>query len=108
MNKKNLIKRVGIASTALTLGMSKIVFADPLAALSAAKSNLENQIKPIVNTVVVPVIDLILVALLVVVIAKTVAEYRKGREIELAWIVLIIAGIILVSTFPVWGWQIIT
>lgn len=107
MKRKNLVKKIGIVVTTLTLGATKIVFADPVTALSTAKTNLENQIKPIINTVVVPILDLVLVAVLVVVIAKTVMEYKKGREIELAGIVLLVAGIILVSTFPTWGWQLI-
>lgn len=107
MKKNSLLKKVGTGVSFIVLSAAQKVYADPKSALSTAKGNLEGQIKPIVNTVVVPVLDMVLVALAIILIAKAVIEYRKGREIELAGIVLVIAGIILVSTFPTWGWQLI-
>lgn len=83
------------------------VFADPSTGLVAAKDNVVNQVKPIVNTVVVPILLALLVGGLVIAIVYAVYNYRKGRDIELGWIIALVIGIVLVSTFPTWGWQLI-
>ena len=83
------------------------VFADPSTGLVAAKDNVIAQVKPIVNTVVVPILLVLLVGGLVVAIVYAVYNYRKGRDIELGWIIALVIGIVLVSTFPTWGWQLI-
>lgn len=105
---KNFSKKVIPLSIAFCSLIQTKVFADPQSALTAAKSNLVDQIKPIVNTVVVPVIATVLVAVALILIAKAVIEYRKGRDVEIGAIVLVIAGIILVTTFPTWGWLLIS
>lgn len=106
-NLKNKIATLGVTTGTFLIAGGQRVSADPQSALSSAKGQLDSQMRPIVNTVVVPVIDVLLVAVLVVAIAKAVMSYRHGRDVELGWIVLLIAGVILVSTFPVWGWQMI-
>lgn len=110
MKIKNLLKKLPVitagAGAFITAG-TQFAYADANGALNQAKDNVINQIKPIVNTVVVPVIDVVLVAILCVLIAKAVASYKRGVEIELLGIVLMVAGITLVTTFPVWGWALI-
>lgn len=110
MKIKNLLKKLPVvtagAGAFITSGV-QYAYADPQGALSQAKDNVINQAKPIVNNVVVPVIDVVLVAILAVLIAKAVASYRRGVEIELMGIVLLIAGITLITTFPIWGWALI-
>lgn len=111
MKIENLLKKLpvvtaGAVGTIITAG-TQFAYADPNGALNQAKDNVINQIKPIVNTVVVPIIDVVLVAVLCVLIAKAVSSYKRGVEIELLGIVLMVAGITLITTFPIWGWALI-
>jgi glycerol uptake facilitator-like aquaporin len=103
--KRFALINIGIGAFLCT-GAEK-VFADPNSALTSAKGQLDNQIKPIVNNVIVPVIATFLVVILVVSIARAVMAYRRGVDVELLGIVLLIVGIILVTTFPTWGWAMI-
>ena len=105
---QNFVRKVMPMSLVFCSLLQTRVLADPQSALTTAKGNLVNQIKPIVNTVVVPVIATVLVAVALILIAKAVIEYRKGRDVEIGAIVLVIAGIILVTTFPTWGWMLIS
>lgn len=82
--------------------------ADPQSGITAAKDNVINEIKPIVNNAVVPVIALLLASGLLFAITHAVYNYRKGRDIELGWIIALVIGLILVITFPTWGWQLIS
>jgi len=76
-------------------------------ALDEAKTKILNDIKPVVENVIIPVIDTFLVMFLVFSIAKTVIAYKKHSEVDLTSIIVIIVGIILVSTFSTWGWKLI-
>ncbi len=115
MKLKEIVKK--LRNKAIIIGASIVtflevsvhpVFADVNGGLNSAKNDVINQAKPVVNTVVVPIVDVILVGLLVFAIVKAVSSYRKAQDVELGWIILILAGIILVSTFPVWGWSLIS
>jgi len=107
--KKKLSKIVIIgASTCLfMLSVSQKVFADPNSALMNAKSQLEGQARPIVNNVIVPICAIILVVITLIAIVKSTIGYRRGSGVDLTHIVILIAGIILVMTFPSWGWSLI-
>jgi len=107
--KKVLSKlKLIVASTSLmVLSASQKVFADPNTALTSAKTQLEGQAKPIVNNVIVPICAVILVVITLVAIVKSVVEYRRGSGVDLGHIVILIVGIILVITFPSWGWSLI-
>lgn len=110
MKSKNLSRRTTLVLGLLLIIMAfefQFVYADPLGALTQAKDNVINQIKPIVNTVIVPIIDVVLVAFLVLKISKAVALYKQGQEVHLLGIALLIAGVTLVTTFPIWGWALI-
>lgn len=104
---KKKIAAIGVTLTSFVLLGTQKVFADPQSALVQAKGNVDGQVRPIVNNVIVPVIDLVLVVLLVMAIVKAVASYRHGREIELSWILIIAVAVTLVTTFPAWGWAMI-
>lgn len=104
--KKKIIVVIGAAATMLQM-LVVPVFADVLSGLNAAKNNVVNQIKPTVNTVVVPILLILLVAGLLFAIVYAVYSYRKNRDVELGWIIGLIIGITLVATFPTWGWQLI-
>lgn len=110
MRKNKILKKTGVITTGITtfLLTNKIhVFADPSSALTSAKNQLNSQIIPIVNNVVVPIISSLLVVILLVCIARAVLSYRRGGEVELLGILALIAGIVLVVTFPSWGWAMI-
>ena len=47
------------------------------------------------------------VVITLVAIVKAVIEYRRGAGVDLGHIVILIVGIILVITFPNWGWGLI-
>ncbi|MCB2295888.1 DUF3852 domain-containing protein [Clostridium algoriphilum] len=107
---KKKLSRFGVfgASTSLIVAsISQNVFADPNSALLNAKSQLEGQATPIVNNVIVPICAVILVIITLVAIVKSVVEYRRGSGVDLGHIVVLIVGIILVITFPNWGWALI-
>lgn len=84
-----------------------MVLGSASSALENAKTTLVEQIQPIVNDVVVPLSVLGLVILLIIGIAKSVSAYREGEGVKFAWPLLVVCGIVLISTFPMWGWQII-
>jgi len=108
MNKKiSKVGKIGASTSLIILSVTQKVFADPNSALTSAKTSLDGQARPIVNNVVVPVCLIILVLITLVAIVKAVVEYRRGAGVDLAHIVILIAGIILVITFPNWGWALI-
>ncbi len=106
--KKKLFK-IGMigASTSLMVLSTQKVFADPNSALLNAKTQLQGQATPIVNNVIVPICAVMLVIITLVAIVKSVVEYRRGAGVDLGHIVILIVGIILVITFPSWGWGLI-
>jgi len=108
MTKKlSKIGIIGAITGSFMLSVSQKVFADPNSALLSAKTQLEGQARPIVNNVIVPICAIILVVITLVAIVKATIGYRRGSGVDLAHIVILIAGIILVMTFPSWGWALI-
>lgn len=106
----NLVKHISIVigTAAIMLQILVIpVLADTNSGLNTAKDNVINQLKPIINTVVVPILLVLLGGGLLFAIVHAVYSYRKGRDVELGWIIGLIIGITLVATFPTWGWQLI-
>lgn len=107
--KKGLskLKILGLSTSLIILSATQKVFADPNTALTSAKTELQGQATPIVNNVIVPICAVILVVITLVAIVKSVVEYRRGSGVDLGHIVILIVGIILVITFPSWGWSLI-
>ena len=107
--KKNILKNIGTALTLISISSISAItaYADPLGGLTSAKSSLDSQVKPIVNTIVIPIVATVLLIVLILAIARSVVSYRKGYEIELGHIILLVIGSILVTTFPTWGWAMI-
>ena len=107
--RKKLFKigMIGASTSLMVLAATQKVFADPNTALTSAKTQLEGQAKPIVNNVIVPICAVILVVITLVAIVKSVVEYRRGSGVDLGHVVILIVGIILVITFPSWGWSLI-
>jgi hypothetical protein len=76
-------------------------------ALDEAKTKILNDIKPVVENVIIPVIDTFLVMFLVISIAKAAIAYKRHSEVDLTSIIIIVVGIILISTFKTWGWSLV-
>ena len=64
------------------------------------------QIKTVVNTVVFPALDLILVTAFFVKAGTTNYEYRKHGQIEWTGLILLFAGLVLTLTAPLYIWTI--
>ena len=65
------------------------------------------QIKTVVNNVVFPALDMILVVLLFVKIASAYLDYRKHGQMEWAPIAILFAGLIFSLTAPQFIWTIL-
>ena len=65
------------------------------------------QIKTVVNGVVFPALDMILVVLLFVKIASAYMDYRKHGQMEWAPIAILFAGLIFSLTTPTYIWTIL-
>lgn len=106
LNYKNKI-HAAVGVFFMLIFKSFTVFADVNGGLQSAENNVVGQLKPAINGTVVPILLVLLVGGLVVAIVHAVYSYRKGRDIELGWIIALSIGITLVATFPTWGWQLI-
>jgi len=96
-----------LLSIVCTFSFYTVVFADVKGGLTSAKTEIVDQVKPVVNDVVVPVLAVLLVACLIFAITRAVIDYKKHHEVEFGWIILLVIGIILVTTFSTWGWKLI-
>lgn len=65
------------------------------------------QIKTIVNNVVFPVIDVILVILLFVKVATAYMDYRKHGRLEWSPIAIIFAGLLFILSAPSFIWSVV-
>lgn len=90
--------------------MFKMLPLDALSGLQSAKDQTMNFVKPAVNTVVVPILDVGAVGFLLFFIFGCVNRHRNGEEYKDKVIGIIICAvvIVLVSTFPIWGWQMVS
>ena len=65
------------------------------------------QIKTVVNSVVFPALDMILVVLLFVKIASAYMDYRKHGQFEWAGPAILFACLVFTLTAPMYVWQIL-
>ena len=106
-------KLVTIAGTFFT--MAVLMTAPALAAPTGDVSGVieqtwqsaAQQIKTVVNSVVFPALDMILVVLLFVKIASAYMDYRKHGQMEWAPIAILFAGLIFSLTAPTYIWTIL-
>ena len=80
---------------------------DVATAVTNASTTAKEQAKTIVNNVVFPVMDVILVVLLFVKIAGVYLEYRKHGQLEWTPITIIFGGLLFSLTAPLYLWSII-
>ena len=73
-------------------------------ALETVKGNIMGQMHSVIDIVVVPLIGVIMLVLLLVSIAKSVSAYHRNEEIQYAWPLFLVCGLIAVVSFPTWGW----
>ena len=81
--------------------------ADVSGAISSTWTTAKLQIQNVVNTVVFPVIDVILSVLLFVKIGTAYLEYRKHGQLEWTPIAIIFGGLLFSLTAPMYVWTII-
>ncbi|MDE5769304.1 MAG: DUF3852 domain-containing protein [Oscillospiraceae bacterium] len=80
---------------------------DIASAVSGTWTTAREQVESIVNTVVFPVLDVILAILLFVKIGALYLDYRKHGQIEWTPIAIIFGGLLFTLTAPMYIWTII-
>jgi len=100
-----------LCALALMLTMAVPAFAAPTGDVSGVIEqtwqSAAQQIKTVVNSVVFPALDMILVILLFVKIASAYMDYRKHGQMEWAPIAILFAGLIFSLTAPTYIWTIL-
>lgn len=80
---------------------------DVASAITSTWTSARAQIQTIVNNVVFPVLDVILVVLLFVKISGLYLEYRKHGQLEWTPIAIIFGGLLFSLTAPLYIWNVI-
>ena len=100
-----------LCALALMLTMTVPAFAAPTGDVSGVIEqtwqSAAQQIKTVVNSVVFPALDMILVILLFVKIASAYMDYRKHGQMEWAPVAILFAGLIFSLTAPTYIWTIL-
>lgn len=100
-----------LCALALMLTMAVPAFAAPTGDVSGVIEqtwqSAAQQIKTVVNSVVFPALDMILVILLFVKIASAYMDYRKHGQMEWAPVAILFAGLIFSLTAPTYIWTIL-
>jgi len=100
-----------LCALALMLAMTVPAFAAPTGDVSGVIEqtwqSAAQQIKTVVNSVVFPALDMILVILLFVKIGSAYMDYRKHGQMEWAPIAILFAGLIFSLTAPTYIWGIL-
>ena len=113
MNKltkiKNKVIATVISSMAVANMMAMTAYADGdvSGAIQSTWNDAKSQIKSIVNNVVFPVIDVVLVILLFVKIGLAYMDYRKHGQFEWAPPAILLATLIFSLTCPLYIWNIL-
>ena len=106
MKKKICIQ--GAVVALMTALMTVPALAAPTGDVSGVTwQSAATQIKTVVNSVVFPALDMILVVLLFVKIASAYMDYRKHGQMEWAPIAILFAGLIFSLTAPTYIWTIL-
>lgn len=82
---------------------------DVLSGLTDAKQKSINFAKPAINTIAVPILDIVAVGFLLFFIAGAIRKYRDGQGYtsHIISIIVTLFIIVLISTFPIWGWKMV-
>ncbi|MBR5513896.1 MAG: DUF3852 domain-containing protein [Ruminococcus sp.] len=113
MNKltkiKNKVIATVISSMAIANMMAMTAYAegDVSGAIQSTWNDAKSQIKSIVNNVVFPVLDVVLVILLFVKIGTLYMEYRKHGQFEWTPVAIIFGCLLFTLTAPLYIWSVV-
>lgn len=113
--RKGLLHRVhrwavvSVAAMFASIAVGLPASADVVAGVQSAKDTAIGTIKPVVNTVLVPIGCVVVVIFLVVNIIGCAQRHRAGEEFKdkLINVGICIVIIAVVASFPAWGWTMI-
>ena len=108
--KKKLVTMAGTFCTMAILMTTPALAAptgDVSGVIEQTWQSAAQQIKTVVNSVVFPALDMILVVLLFVKIARAYMDYRKHGQMEWAPLAILFAGLIFSLTAPTYIWTIL-
>ncbi len=113
MNKLMKIKNKVIATVissmvvANMMAMTAYAEGDVSGAIQSTWNDAKSQIKSIVNNVVFPVLDVVLVILLFVKIGTLYLEYRKHGQFEWTPVAIIFGCLLFTLTAPLYIWNVV-
>ena len=99
-----------ISGTAMMANLAAVhacAAGDVASVITNTWNSVRTQVQSIVNNVVFPVLDVILVVLLFVKIAGLYLDYRKHGQLEWAPLAIIFGGLLFSLTAPLYIWSII-
>ena len=106
---KNKVIATVISSMAVANMMVMTAYAegDVSGAIQSTWNDAKSQIKSIVNNVVFPVLDVVLVILLFVKIGTLYLEYRKHGQFEWTPVAIIFGCLLFTLTAPLYIWNVV-
>lgn len=109
MKIKNKVIATVISSMAVANMMAMTAYAegDVSGAIQSTWNDAKSQIKSIVNNVVFPVLDVVLVILLFVKIGTLYMEYRKHGQFEWTPVAIIFGCLLFMLTAPLYIWNVV-
>ena len=107
MKKKIAALLAGSMMAASMMTLPASAAGDVASAITSTWTSARAQIQTIVNNVVFPVLDVILVVLLFVKIGGLYLEYRKHGQLEWTPIAIIFGGLLFSLTAPLYIWNVI-
>ena len=109
MKIKNKVIATVISSMAVANMMAMTAYAegDVSGAIQSTWNDAKSQIKSIVNNVVFPVLDVVLVILLFVKIGTLYLEYRKHGQFEWTPVAIIFGCLLFTLTAPLYIWSVV-
>lgn len=110
--KKRKIKRLSLCTVAMFLlaacfSMNAFATGDVAGAVSSTWTTAQGQIRTVVDSVVFPVIDVILAVLFFVKIGTAYFEYRKHGQFEFAAPAILFACLVFTLTAPLYIWGVV-
>lgn len=109
MKIKNKVIATVISSMAVANMMAMTAYADGdvSGAIQSTWNDAKSQIKSIVNNVVFPVVDVVLVILMFVKIATLYLDYRKHGQFEWTPVAIIFGCLLFSLTAPLYIWSVV-
>ena len=105
--KKIMIAAVSVIVLAFLCSLTAFADGEVAGAVESTWNAAKGQIKTIVNTVVFPVVDVILAILLFVKIATSYMDYRKHGQFEWTAPAILFGCLIFSLTAPLYLWSIV-